>query len=456
MTLPESDRDDGLSLFSDMHAEELAAANAAAAGPADTLTAVPTEQPAPIATTTGPLPGEGDRGGSTPAPQTPATPTTPQRQTAVRDMLRARGFDYGDDVDDDAVMNELLEAATLARDAEQIRPLIAHGQRYQQHAPVFEQWLAQYQSGQQPQAPAQPATTQPAQQLVDPNNPLGAWEQAPEMNPEWLRVVEKNEHGDLVIAKRYVGIVDPTIPQKLMKAIEWEQDRGRTLARDYPKLTEQLVEKKFQSYQDQVRQAAREIYAEERVAEEIESFVSANKQHLFVLDANGRPKVDPHTGQNMRAPFGQLVNAQTKALLTDYYQGAPFEQLPASEKRKVMKNAFASAAQLWNAHQARHAAPQPQVPAETPAAALPAPTPAAADPQDLEPNPAGERPRDARGRFIENAVEHARQNPGSARPAGDGAARRDQQLDDEDDDKPISQIYAEENARQRNGHAARV
>ena len=448
MPLDDPNIDDGLSLFTPIHDAPAAA--------------VPDEQPAPLSTTTDP-PALGARSGDLP-PTTPVTePAAPARSTVVRDALRARGYDYDDSLDDEAVVNELHEAAALARDHHQHRDLIEQGKRYQQHAAQFEQYLAQQFSG-QPAPAAQPAAQ--LQTAADPNDPFGAWSNAPEFNPEWLRLVEKNEHGDLVIAKRFVGVVDPTIPQKIMRAVEWEQERSRMLARDYPKLTEQLVDRKVESMREVWRKEAREVQLEIENEREIDNFVAQHREHLFVTDEQGRTRIDPRTGQPLRQPFGELVNRHSRQLCAEFYGGKPYEQLPALEKRKVVQHAFKNALVDWQAYQARFAQQQQLAPTANPAqlaaptpgavpAQLPAQAPGAAPATPGAAAPAEERPRDERGRFVERAIEHARGNA-TTDGAGDGAARRNQQLDDEDDDLPFSKMREQESNRLRNGHAARV
>lgn len=454
MPLDDPNIDDGLSLFTPIHDAPPVAS------------AVPDEQPAPLSTTTD-APALGDRSSEPPPTAPVTTPATPARSTVVRDALRAHGYDYDDSLDDEAVVNELHEAAALARDHHQHRELIEQGKRYQQHAAQFEQYLAQQFSGNSGQpAPAQ----QPAPQLqtaADPNDPFGAWSNAPEFNPEWLRLVEKNEHGELVVAKRYVGVVDPTIPQKIMRAVEWEQERSRMLARDYPKLTEQLVDRKVESMREVWRKEAREVQLEIEAEREIDGFVSQYREHLFVTDEQGRTRIDPRTGQPLRQPFGELVNRHSRQMCAEFFGGKPYDQLPAAEKRKVVQHAFRNALVDWQSYQARLAQQQQPLPAPANPAQLAAPTPGAAPAQlpaqapgavPATPGaaaPAEERPRDERGRFVERAIEHARGNP-TTDGAGDGAARRNQQLDDEDDDLPFSQMRAQEANRLKNGHAARV
>ncbi len=435
MPLDDNDLDAGASLFSDMHANTLAAEAAASDPPP--AAAEPSETPPP--------------GGAAPAPSEPSSAAP--RSTVIRDAFRARGWDYGDDADDDAVFGEVEEVLGMGERIRQEHALVEHGRRYQQYAPQFEAWLQQQAAGGQPAQPAAKASPQSAAPSPGADeDPFASWNQPPECDPQLEALCEFDRslgqfryRDDVIEAARKKGVfLDPAGPQKLMAFKRWENDHAQRVIRDFPALTGQIVDQRLKSFDEQVRAAAREIYEEERTNEQIAEFVAANRQQLFQVDEKGRVKVDPRTGEHLRAPFGNLVNAYTKHFLDQFYGGAAIEQLPARERRKVVTHAFTNATRDWNVRQAAAAKP----PTETPAAGA-ATNPS---PQSPVPSPGEDQPRDTRGRFISNAIEDAKRH---AKTGGSGAPSRAEPEEDDEEGLSFSAMHENTKRRQRlNGQAA--
>lgn len=444
MPLDDNDLDAGASLFSDMHANTLAAEAAASDPPSSVAEAA--EAPPPSGASA-----------ATPAPSEPSGES--QRSTIIRDAFRARGWDYGDDADDDAVFGEVEEVLGMGERIRQEHALLDQGKRYQQYAPQFEAWLAQQASGQpaQPAAKASPQSPAPSPGATD-EDPFASWNQPPECDPQLEALCEFDRslgqfryRDDVIEAARKKGVfLDPAGPQKLMAFKRWENDHAQRVIRDFPKLAGQVVDQRLKSWDEQVRTAAREIYEEERTNEQIAEFVAANRQQLFQLDDKGRVKVDPRTGEHLRAPFGNLVNAYTRHFLDQFYGGAAMEQLPARERRKVVTHAFTNATRDWNARQPTTAKPAeaatPPTETQTEGAA------ATPNPQSPAPSPgADDQPRDNRGRFLSNAIEDAKKH---AKTGGSGAPPRDPP-DDDEEGLTFSAMHENTKRRQRlNGQTA--
>lgn len=133
-------------------------------------------------------------------------------EVSLRDLAQKFQFNLpeGDDVE---VLEGFLQQTAGLRDwAQQAQAQLRQSQQQLQHL--------QYQLAQQ-QQPAQQPTAPPKAELT---GSLKHWEKVPEWSDDWLRLVKRDENGDLVP----ISGADPTLPQKIMERQRWEERAQRT------------------------------------------------------------------------------------------------------------------------------------------------------------------------------------------------------------------------------------
>lgn len=332
----------------------------------------------------------------------PAPETTAERQTVVRDKLRALGYEIGDDEDDDALLAEIEQAHAAARDPA-TRQLIEYGRRYQQHAPAFEAWHGQQMTGGAP-AP----TPAPAPAPEAPKGPLADWNEAPPYDARWEKVCAWNaEMGQYVLKPEAVGMVDPSIPRNLTAHRQWLAERGDRVVREFPKLAEQVVDHRLTDFEAKVMEKVTGILEERVMASQLSADINARKADLYHLDPQtGEILVDPQTGREMRKPLGDLVARRSFEFKTQILGLAPNARLTTAQKAQAHRYAIPLGYQDYAVLTAQQApaAPAPAAPAaetNTPSASEPVESP--------------------KKRFIDEAIETAKkETPGGSHR---GAAR---------------------------------
>ncbi len=239
-----------------------------------------------------------------PAPSAPATPATDATAAvpqpwSLRSHLSERlgnpeiAAKFADDKSlADNIAPMLMQAAAWRQQAEL-------GQRYTQHAPQFEKWLADQEAAQKAKAATEKK-----------------WWEPPEFQREWEQgVVVDPQTGELAAKPGY----DPTLPSKIQRYREFQRQKLNEFLTDpigtiKPGLegtVKEIVESAIKEHLGgfQTKQAATE-------------FVRSNADWLFASDPVSKaPVLDPTTGTRQLTPAGvrfkQHVMALEQAGVTD-------------------------------------------------------------------------------------------------------------------------------------------
>lgn len=228
---------------------------------------------------------------SAPSPSTPPpTAAAPSNDTQASQgppplsgLREALSPHFGDQAlsqfqDDQTLLSHLVSAYQQAQNANRLAP---YGEMYLQHADKFQSWLKQEQEREQ--------AAQAQQQ---------SWWKAPEYNPAWINMVEKDEQGNLRAKPGY----PPDIPQKLLTAL----DHQKTFLNDFSfnpieKLKPGIMEIAKQVAQEMVQQHLGG-YQEEVFAN---NFVQQNSAWLHQRDQAGNVLFDQRTGKPALTAEGQ-------------------------------------------------------------------------------------------------------------------------------------------------------
>lgn len=134
-------------------------------------------------------------------------------EVSLRSLAEKFQFNLPDGDDVEVLEGFLQQTAGLRDWAQQAQTQL---RQYQQQAQHLQYQLSQQQ---QPSAPArEPEKPQELTGL------LKHWQSPPPWNDDWLRLVKRDENGDLVP----INGADPTLPQKIMERQRWEERAQRT------------------------------------------------------------------------------------------------------------------------------------------------------------------------------------------------------------------------------------
>lgn len=193
-----------------------------------------------------------------------------QSQFSARDHVRNLGYGQLADgyQDDRALISDLVRQQEAARQA---LALAQYGQRYLQHAAGFEQYLAQ----QQQQAQQQPKSR--------------FWN-APEWNPTWRNLVQRDESGNLIAAPG----APPDVLPKYLAFEQYRRDFADRLTTDPESTLSPFVDERARQIASQIVQdnlaAMREEYQASAFIQQHSGWLHAKDANGHVVrDFNGRP-----------------------------------------------------------------------------------------------------------------------------------------------------------------------
>lgn len=241
-----------------------------------------------------------------PAPQPQQQPQygfgfAPQQPSAVvpapiRDNLVRQGLAVGHYRSDDELLADIGQIAASA-------------QAIQSQA----QWAAA--NGQQPQGGTQQQPPQPGQQpgaagqqqppaAAAPTKP-----QPPEWNADWNQFIRLDPQTGLYVPASVH--VNPLLAQKANEYKSWQRQQAEKLLTNPMEVIGPDLEAKLKTLKDEAKQEVRaEIAAESRRVEGariVDDFVTKNQAVFFQSGPDGKPAVNPLTGQYVFTPRGQAA-----------------------------------------------------------------------------------------------------------------------------------------------------
>ncbi len=214
---------------------------------------------------------------------------------SFREYGKGAGWTAADQYPDDRSAAEALfdQHRRLSQEYSQYRGF------YNQHAgdlAAYREWKAQQAAQQnQPPAPAQPEKPK--------------WN-VPEWDPEWLKMVQEDESGNLVPRHQWVS---PELPQKIATYRKWQAENLRNLLHSPGDWIKQHIE----DYVSQSTKSAIEQYQQSVAPRfDLESFVHRNADWMYQYDDHGRPIVNPETGLKMWSREGGMFANNVKQFAT--------------------------------------------------------------------------------------------------------------------------------------------
>ena len=278
----------------------------------------------------------------------PVEPEVTFRDTLIQSHPEFNGKD------DDAILGELVNRYAQARQLEQ---------QLQQQQAAAQYYYQQVQHAQQQQAqPQAPAAAVPEK---------AKWN-APEYDPRWLSLVERDEQGRLIP----VPGAAPDLPQKIQNYANWKQEQEQKFWSDPAGFMRDQLS-------DSMREIAREVAVENVTAarnEQLGNQVFMDNRHwLQVSDANGQPAFDTTTGQPLFTEEGQRAIAYARQIM-DRGLANPVDAFKIAknqvelELRRIAETAPQPAAQAQaqkNNEFLRRAVKKPQQVAQRPSAPAP-------------------------------------------------------------------------------------
>jgi hypothetical protein len=200
--------------------------------------------------------------------------------SGLRDLAKRYGLDPSQFVDDAAFAQSLLASHVQAQ---QNRHLFEQGQRYQQHAPQFEQWLQQ-QGGQVPPGAA-PGQQQQQQSLIDRRPPFDA---------RWMQLVDQDPLTGGIKAK-------PGAPADIVDRINaysnWAAEWNYTLTHHPEQAIGPIIEQ-------QVQKLLEARLGDFQTSQTARNLLNENAHWLF-LNENGR-FLTGNDGQKVLSKAGEL------------------------------------------------------------------------------------------------------------------------------------------------------
>lgn len=264
-------------------------------------------------------------------------PEPEEEQITFRSLLSERGLNVPDDADEVEVLGNLLDRYSQA--GEQMRRMQAEQQQLQQYVQQY-----QYMLHQQQQKPLE-QTTRSATERKPLTGALKHWESVPEWNENWSKLVRRDEEGNLVA----VPGADPTLPQKYMQRLEWEERAQRTFFEN----PQQFLLESFQAnpdFQNAIQQQIQQAVAQVQDRFEAQQITAQMKPYL--QDESGQwneaglayTQAIEHAEKNLGIYGTQQLHALGLQAATPYIrmmqaqQQAPPEEKPAEVKKKRQIN----------------------------------------------------------------------------------------------------------------------
>lgn len=232
----------------------------------------------PAAQTTPEVPAEATPSPAPSAPteaaaQTQTTPETPSYASARDYAARALGYKADSYADDESFLRALVTGEqTYRRQLDEARQLAQYGHLYLQQQ-------------QQPKPADKP-------------DPLARYK-APEFNPAWLSMVEKDEQGNLRV--RPGSGADPAIIPKLHAYQNHQAEVAQQLTRDPVGFLKDMVEN---IAAEKAQALVQEQFQRHQSEQYVNSFLRDNSSWLLQQDSQGRIVQNPATGQAMLTPAG--------------------------------------------------------------------------------------------------------------------------------------------------------
>lgn len=214
----------------------------------------------------------GQPSGQAPSQQAPADPNNGQWRS-IRDAAATMGFQFGDGVKDDVeALRLLVTNARQNREADYHRAL---GQQLAPHAEAIRQYVQQQQA--------------PKPQAAPERQP---WE-APEFDPKWAALVERDPQTGVILPKPGVP---PEFATKVSAYVQWKEQFDANPAA----VISQMVDQKAKAIAAEQFQAQFSQYQEQQ---QIQRIRSANAEWLYAKTQDGRVAVD-YNGQPQVSPVG--------------------------------------------------------------------------------------------------------------------------------------------------------
>lgn len=209
---------------------------------------------------------------------------------SVREAASAiYGYDLSQFNDDRSALAHLIQQAQAAKQRDYYADL---GRQIAPRAGEIRQFLSNQQQHQ----------NQPKQRQ--------AWE-APEFDPRWQALVDRDESTGMYLSKPGV---DPEIARKVNEYANWRTNFDRNPA----EVLNGMVESRAREI---ARQVSDEQFRGYREQQEVSSILSQNASWLYQTDEQGRPITNPATGRPMASAMGQRymthVENLTRSGVTD-------------------------------------------------------------------------------------------------------------------------------------------
>lgn len=239
----------------------------------------PTQQPTQV-------PQPGAQFQAAPQFQSPAAPTP------IRDGLVRQGLNVAHYRSDDELLADLGQIASSA-------------QAIQSQAAWAAANSQQPSSGQQPSsAPAAPAAGSGVAAPAAPTKP-----QAPEWNPEWNQFIRMNPQTGLYEPASVH--INPMLAQKANEYKSWQRQQAEKLITDPMSVIGPDLDSRLKAIKDEAKNELRQEIAVERQRTEgakiVDQFVEKNATTFFQTGPDGKPVVNPITGQFVFTPRGQAA-----------------------------------------------------------------------------------------------------------------------------------------------------
>lgn len=239
----------------------------------------PTQQPAAV-----PQPGM----------QYPAAPQfqAPAAPTPIRDGLVRQGLNVSHYRSDDELLADLGQ---IASSAQAIQSQAAWAAANSQQPAGQQTPPAQGGQQQQPAGSAAPAA---------PTKP-----QTPEWNPEWNQFIRLNPQTGLYEPASVH--INPMLAQKANEYKSWQRQQAEKLITDPMSVIGPDLDTRLKAIKDEAKNELRQEIAVERQRTEgakiVDQFVEKNATTFFQSGPDGKPVVNPITGQYVFTPRGQAA-----------------------------------------------------------------------------------------------------------------------------------------------------
>jgi hypothetical protein len=157
----------------------------------------------------------------------------------------------------------------------------------------------------------------PAAAQAEPAQPESAWNwQAPDFDPAWTNLFDANGNP--------VPGADPTVVAKVRAYVKWKQQAEADFWRNPRGIIRQAVEDDLKRLDPQsevfsnvVKEHVDAALRDWQARQEAERTLQENQKRLYQIDAAGRPRVDPRTGQMLLSAQGQVFRQYLSDLVRD-------------------------------------------------------------------------------------------------------------------------------------------